>query len=109
MTPIPTSTPEPILTPTPRHNSNDENRVSAVRNGNSVEIALSLAETVKDEDILLFVAIKENGVLKAVFLPELTDMSAQVVVPGEIAGGDITVYVWDKNHKPYTNPTKIQR
>ncbi|MCH5209407.1 MAG: hypothetical protein J1F01_00405 [Oscillospiraceae bacterium] len=59
------------------------------------------------EDIWFFVAYTENGRLKRVEMPEITDMTAAFEIPEEFADCDISVYVWGKNMKPLMDKQKV--
>ena len=78
---------------------------AAVRYGKRVEISLDHSQKVDKDDILIFAAIKENGLLRAVIMPQIEDMF--FIVPDGMEDAEITIYVWNKNQQPYTDPIKV--
>jgi uncharacterized protein YjdB len=77
-------------------------------NDNAVTARLLFEETTppEQEDIRLYIAYKENGELKHIEQPQITDMTAQFTVPEEFKDCDIYVYVWDKDGKPLMDVQK---
>jgi hypothetical protein len=54
----------------------------------------------QQDDICMYVAYKENEILKRIEQPEIADMTAEFTVPEELQNYDIYVYVWDKDMNP---------
>ncbi|MGN0107890.1 MAG: S8 family serine peptidase [Hominilimicola sp.] len=123
-TPTPTPTPSPTPTPTPTptaiptteiqpiNNQNDiiDNRATAKRNGNIINIQLYLVENTDKSDIRIFVAFRDtDGVLKGISMPEPSeDLSAECSINENLEDTEMTVYVWDKNNIPYMNKIPVE-
>ena len=60
------------------------------------------------EDIVLYIAYKENEVLKRIEAPKLgDDMTAEVTVPEELKSCVIEAYVWNSGMKPLMEKERI--
>jgi uncharacterized repeat protein (TIGR02543 family) len=83
-------------------------RVEFEKIGNVVLAKLIFEKTTPppQEDIRLYVVYKENGILKRVEMPSITDMAAEFTIQDELQNCDISVYVWDKEMKPLMDVQK---
>ncbi len=95
-TPIPTPTLTATPNPTPIPLKGD--RVEFKQSDDKVTAKLIFEETTPpaESDIWLIVAYRENGQLKRIEIPDISDMTAEF----NYQDCDIAVYVWDKNMKP---------
>ncbi|MCH5212034.1 MAG: S8 family serine peptidase [Oscillospiraceae bacterium] len=93
-------TPSPSVIPTLPPKTGD--RVEFKRIDNVVSASLIFEETTPptENDIWLIVAYNDNGELKRVEMPQITDMTAGFVIPQKYRDCEISVYIWDKNMKP---------
>ena len=66
-------------------------------------------ETPKQEDVQVIAAYRENGQLKRVEIPKLTDISLSFIILEEYLDYEISVYVWDKNMKPLMEVQKVNK
>ncbi|MCH5210998.1 MAG: DUF5011 domain-containing protein [Oscillospiraceae bacterium] len=103
----PIATPDATPTATPTVEPMD--RVEFEQNGYIVSAKLIFEKTSPppQEDIWFFVAYTENGRLKRVEMPELTNLTAVFEIPEGFADCDISVYVWDKNMTPLMDKQKV--
>lgn len=94
----PQKTAEPSPTPTPEPTPEPCDRVEFTRTGDTVLAKLIFEKTMTTDgnNIWLIVAYRENGQLKRIETPDITDMTAEF----NYQDCDISVYVWDKNMKP---------
>ena len=103
VTPSPTPTATPTLTPVPQTGD----RVEFEQSGDKVRAKLIFEKTTPpaQSDIMLIVAYRENGQLKRIEIPEISDMTASF----DYQDCDIAVYVWDKNMKPLMEVQKLKK
>lgn len=96
----PSPTPSSSVTPTLPPKTGD--RVEFKRIDNVISAKLIFEETTPptENNIWLIVAYKDNGELKRVEMPQITDMTSGFVIPQKYKDCDIIVYVWDRNMKP---------
>ena len=73
------------------------------------KLIFETTETPKQEDVQVIVAYRENGQLKRVEIPELTDISSSFIILEEYLDYEISVYVWDKNMKPLMEVQKVNK
>ena len=94
----PQKTAEETPTPTPTPTPQTGNRVEFEQSGDKVTARLIFKETAPpaESDIMLIVAYRENGQLKRIEIPEISEMTAEF----DYQDCDIAVYIWDKNMKP---------
>ena len=50
---------------------------------------------------MLCVAYKENGILKRAEIPTLGNMTAEFIIPPDLAACETEVYVWSRGMKPF--------
>lgn len=119
-TPIPTSppvpSPAPTLTPTSIPTSSPVPSATLIPTsepiqieckGNLFSIMLNLSDY-ENRGAMLFVAIKEAGELKALFVPKITDMYAEFQIPESMANMEAVVYLWDRYCEPYVDPIYLK-
>lgn len=108
-TPTPSPSPSPTSTLSPSPTPEPQDRIKFAQLGNVVSAKLIFEKTSPppQEDIQLYVAYKENGILKRVEILKLTDMIASFIIPERFTNCDITVYVWDKDIQPLMDVQKI--
>lgn len=75
--------------------------------GNLFSITLNLSDY-ENRGAMLFVAIKEAGELKALFVPKITDMYAEFQIPESMADMEAVVYLWDGYYEPYVDPIYLK-
>ena len=73
------------------------------RDGNSIIVQLDFEEETDKNDIRAFIAFKDsNGILRGIDILTLTDeLSVDYQINEGLENMEITIYVWDKNNKPY--------
>ncbi len=107
--PTPTPTVEPSPTPTvepsPTPTVELSDRIEFEQSGDTVSAKLIFEKTAPpaENNIMLIVSYRENGQLKRVEVPEISDMTASF----DYKDCDIAVYVWDKNMKPLMEVQKF--
>ena len=60
------------------------------------------------EDIRVYIAYKENEMLKHLEVPTVTNMQIEFTIPEELKTCDIIIYVWDKNLHPLMNAQNLR-
>lgn len=99
----PTPTVEPSPTPTPKTGD----RIEFEQTDDKVTAKLIFDSTVPpaESNIWLIVAYRENGQLKRIEIPEISDMTTEF----NCQDCDIIVYVWDKDMKPLMEVQKFKK
>ena len=75
-----------------------------VRVNGKVTVDLKFVKSVKDEDITVFLAIRDGDKLISVKISGVENMHAEFDIPKDMDDADITVYIWDTKMYPYTEP-----
>ena len=80
------------------------------RDGNSIIVQLDFEEETDKNDIRAFIAFKDsNGILRGIDILTLTDeLSVDYQINEGLENMEITIYVWDKNNKPYMNKISVE-
>ena len=80
------------------------------RDGNSIIVQLDFEEETDKNDIRAFIAFKDsNGILRGIDILTLTDeLSVDYQINEGLENMEITIYVWDKNNKPYMNKIIVE-
>ena len=80
------------------------------RDGNSIIVQLDFEEETDKNDIRAFIAFKDsNGILRGIDILTLTDeLSVNYQINEGLENMEITIYVWDKNNKPYMNKIIVE-
>ena len=80
------------------------------RDGNSIIVQLDFEEETDKNDIRAFIAFKDsNGILRGIDILTLTDeLSVDYQINEGLENMEITIYVWDKNNKPYMDKIIVE-
>ena len=80
------------------------------RDGHSIIVQLDFEEETDKNDIRAFIAFKDsNGILRGIDILTLTDeLSVDYQINEGLENMEITIYVWDKNNKPYMNKIIVE-
>ena len=80
------------------------------RDGNSIIVQLDFEEETDKNDIRAFIAFKDsNGILRGIDMLTLTDeLSVDYQINEGLENMEITIYVWDKNNKPYMDKIIVE-
>ena len=80
------------------------------RDGNSIIVQLDFEEETDKNDIRAFIAFKDsNGILRGIDILTLTDeLSVDYQINESLGNMEITIYVWDKNNKPYIDKIIVE-
>ena len=80
------------------------------RDGNSIIVQLDFKEETDKNDIRAFIAFKDsNGILRGIDMLTLTDeLSVDYQINEGLENMEITIYVWDKNNKPYMDKIIVE-
>lgn len=107
-TPTPTPSPEPIQ---PIQSIEPVDKAEFTQTGNVVRAQLIFEKTTppEEEDIRLYVAYKDNGILKNVEVINVIDMETIFIIPEKCADCEISVYVWDKDMKPLMDVQELEK
>lgn len=101
--PSPTPTAEPSPTPTPK--TGDRIEFEQTDDKVTAKLIFDNIALPAENDIWLIVAYRENGQLKRIEIPEISDMTTEF----NYQDCDIIVYVWDKDMKPLMEVQKFKK